>query len=342
MKLILVLTIGLFLFQKSVAQREYDVKVALVAKDIYEAIAQKQNVKICLLYIKKADGSVTNLSDQICRDISTDLAGISAKKTTFTVVPADKINLFLKQKKIQAEGDVISMLKKKNEVDILCTGLISEMGTEYRVMITLTDIKEDKSLGGAKMYLTKDKDLESLNGIINTNTFLAEEKVKPKRENKFWKAMGEMATTTITTTANEYLQKTLSKSGNSGNTYDSTTNSSASNNSPNSSLPGNTTATNNECIANETGNICFSNTTTNDLDVTLYRPSSDGNGAMERTGLEIILKAGEKDCMYNVTKGNYTYIAQTAGVSRGYNGPSYIKRSTVFITACKEWNISLR
>jgi len=317
MKLIFLLLISVALtpILKAQTENEYDLRTEQLAKEISHSIDTTRNLRICLIYVKKSDGTTSNLCELLSKDISHELAKLSSKQAKFTVVNSDNINAKLNSKKIKIQSDLMNNIKKQGN-----------------------------DLGGAKMYLSKSKDLEKLNEVAANTPPISEEKKKPKRENKFWKSLGEMATSTITTTATGYIDKALNgKSSQSGSSHDTASNpySNSTSNQYSGTQNNNTT---NECATNETGNICFTNNSPYNLTIVLYKPSSYTYNGIEPTNFEITVTVGEKDCMYNVGKGNYTYIARESQnrINPVTGAPAYEKRSTVYITACKEWDISLR
>jgi hypothetical protein len=79
------------------------------------------------------------------------------------------LNNTYNKKNLLTDAMMIETLKKKKAADMYGTGVLTESGNEYRLMITFVDVSQGNNAGGAKVYFKKDKELQGLDAKTVSN-----------------------------------------------------------------------------------------------------------------------------------------------------------------------------
>lgn len=174
MKIFIILLASFFMVFTASAQKDYDRKIEQLAKDLYRSVDTTKKLRLTIARISKSDGTVTEFCNQLVKDIEMELGRFSANQTKYSLLSADMLNNTFNKKNNLSDAAILESLKKKKAADLYGTGILTETGGEYRLMITFIDVAEGNNAGGAKVYFKKDKELLALDAQTKTPGNLAQ------------------------------------------------------------------------------------------------------------------------------------------------------------------------
>jgi hypothetical protein len=223
-KLLLIFTIMSFTGLKS--QMLYDDKIDRLSEEIISKFSGQDTIRIGLGPFLNND-IPTKFTQLISEDLSASLVRLSINERKIIVMSEAKLKTIDGFLFAETETDKSLLLHKA--VEYVCFGRLTDIGNEYKLLVKIYDTKEGNLISAFKTTLEKTdaftrlnaETLEKKSGNQNTtelNQPVIKEEEKPKkekkkRENSFWKLIGNTVVNTGTQAVNDAIDKKLNKTG---------------------------------------------------------------------------------------------------------------------------------
>lgn len=215
------------------AQLSYDAKMEKLAGDIASSFKTQEKVKIGICTLSYNDNE-TKLTRLVYDDLSAALVSLSNNQTKIIVSGESILDNVAGFHDAESETDKALVLNKEKNIEYLLTGKISDYDSGYKIQLRLYDTKDGNLVSAFKTIIDKSSQFMALNDelvadhsrdIVQTippatppatpEEPVKVKKEKVKKENKFWKFLGETALNTGAQVVNTTLERKLSQSGSS-------------------------------------------------------------------------------------------------------------------------------
>ena len=139
---------------------DYECKLENIAQIIAEKVKNSEWSRIAVLDFRTNSNTITQFCELITDDLSAELSNLTNNEKNFTIIERKTIAPIVEEAMIIYNGDeqkIAQMLKRRGDVELVITGMITEMAEEYKLTIKILVCEDGRILGStkSKIYITK-------------------------------------------------------------------------------------------------------------------------------------------------------------------------------------------